>query len=85
MTTSSLRRKRSLKTLSLDSKFRVMGSVLVILAHFTVIHISLSTGVMMHLVADMISLPYFIRTRAYDVVIMLVFLSTISMSNFIFK
>ena len=72
-----------MKTLSLDSKFRVIGSVLVILAHFTTIHISLATGVMMHLVADLVSMPFFIRTKAWDVVVMLVFLSTISISKFL--
>ena len=35
----------------------------------------------MHLAADLISLPFFIQTKAWDVVIMLAFLITISSTH----
>jgi len=38
----------------------------------------------LHFVADMISVPYFIRTKSWDVVIMLGFLLAISFSKLLF-
>ena len=73
-----------LNPLQYDSLLRIIGSVLVIVAHFITLHVSLMAGVTFHLIADMISVPYFIRTKAWDVVIMLAFLSTISVSKFLF-
>ena len=48
-----------------------------------VLHVNAVIGAGMHLLADVISLPFFIRTRAYDVVIMLSFLSVISFTKLI--
>ena len=62
---------------------RITGSILVITAYFVVLHINITIGVMLHFVADMISVPYFIRTKSWDVVIMLVFLLAISFSKLI--
>ena len=59
---------------------RVVGSVFVILAYFVILHIDKSLGVLMNMVGDSISLPYFIRTKSWDVVIMMAFLLTISVS-----
>jgi len=53
----------------------------VITAYFVVLHINITLGVMLHFVADMISVPYFIRTKSWDVVIMLMFLLAISFSK----
>jgi len=60
---------------------RITGSILVITAYFVVLHINITLGVMLHFVADMISVPYFIRTKSWDVVIMLMFLLAISFSK----
>ena len=60
---------------------RITGSILVITAYFVVLHINITFGVMLHFVADMISVPYFIRTKSWDVVIMLMFLLAISFSK----
>jgi len=62
---------------------RITGSILVITAYFVVLHINITIGVMLHFFADMISVPYFIRTKSWDVVIMLVFLLAISFSKLI--
>ena len=67
----------------IDDSLRVLGSVLVIVAHFVTIHVSLMTGIVLHLIADTISVPYFIRTKAWDVVIMLSFLTVISLGKFV--
>jgi hypothetical protein len=64
-----------------DVPMRITGSILVITAYFVVLHINITLGVMLHFVADIISVPYFIRTKSWDVVIMLMFLLAISFSK----
>ena len=59
---------------------RIVGSVFVILAYFVILHVNTTLGVLMNMVGDSISLPYFIRTKSWDVVIMMAFLLTISVS-----
>jgi len=65
----------------IDSKARVLGSVGVITAYFIILHVNILLGVSIQLIADLISVPYFVRTRAWDVVIMLSFLLVISLSK----
>ncbi len=62
---------------------RIVGSILVVSAYFVVLHIDTAVGVVMHFVADAISIPYFIRTKSWDVVIMLSFLLCISFSKLV--
>ena len=56
---------------------RVVGSGLVISAYFITLHLDVITGVIVHLIAMSISVPYFIKSKAWDVVIMMAFLITI--------
>ena len=65
----------------LDVLGRIAGSVLVVTAYFTILHVGLLLGVIMQLIGDTISIPYFIRTKSWDVVIMLSFLLIISSSK----
>ena len=60
---------------------RIVGSGLVIVAYFILIHVNVTTGVFFHLIADGISMPYFIATRHWDIVIMLSFLLIVSLSK----
>ena len=60
---------------------RVMGSGLVIIAYFIILHINTTVGVALQLVGDSISIPYFVRTKSWDVVIMITFLLVISISH----
>ena len=60
---------------------RIIGSFLIVTAYFIVLHVSATVGALMHLIANVISLPFFIRTKAHDVVIMLTFLMVISLSK----
>jgi hypothetical protein len=62
-------------------RLRVIGSALVIVAYFIVLHVNVLVGVATHLIADLISVPYFIKTKSWDVVIMLAFLLFISLSK----
>ena len=56
---------------------RIVGSGLVISAYFITLHLDVVTGVIVHLVAMSILVPYFIRSKAWDVVIMMSFLMAI--------
>ncbi len=66
----------------LDVLGRVAGSVLVVSAYFVILHVSAGFGAGIQLVGDAITVPYFIRTKSWDVVIMLGFLLVISLSKF---
>ena len=60
---------------------RVVGSIMVISAYFVVLHVNLTIGVVMNVIADTISIPYFVKTKSWDIVIMLGFLLAISFSK----
>ena len=60
---------------------RMVGSGLVIVAYFILIHVNVTTGVLFHFIADGISMPYFIATKHWDIVIMLSFLLVVSLSK----
>ena len=60
---------------------RIIGSFLIVTAYFIVLHVSATVGAVMHLIANVISIPFFIRTKAHDVVIMLTFLIIISLTK----
>ena len=60
---------------------RIIGSFLIVTAYFIVLHVSATVGALMHLIANVISIPFFIRTKAHDVGIMLSFLIIISLTK----
>ena len=70
-------------SLSLDETARVIGSAAVILGYFIVLHVSTTIGVIFHIVGDGLAVPYFIRTKSWDVVVMIGFLEIISFSKVI--
>ena len=70
-------------SIELLTKGRIIGAFLIVTAYFVVLHISATIGSLMYLIANAISLPFFIRTKGWDVVIMLSFLMVISMSKLI--
>ncbi len=69
--------------LSLDETARVIGSGAVILGYFIVLHVSTTIGAIFHIVGDGLAVPYFIRTKSWDVVVMIGFLEVISFSKVI--
>ena len=69
--------------MTLDTTGRIIGSFLIVSAYFIVLHVSATVGAAMHLLANIISIPFFIRTKAHDVVLMLSFLIIISLSKLI--
>ncbi len=54
---------------------------MVILGYFIVLHVSTTIGVVFHIVGDGLAVPYFIKTKSWDVVIMIGFLEVISFSK----
>ena len=60
---------------------RIVGSIGVIAAYFIILHVNLLWGVIINFIADLISIPFFIKAKAWDVVVMLSFLLAISMSK----
>jgi hypothetical protein len=63
------------------TRMRILGSVGVIVAYFIILHVNVLWGVIINFTADLISIPYFARTKAWDVVLMLSFLLAISISK----
>jgi hypothetical protein len=61
---------------------RITGSALIVLAYFVVIHINVLTGATIHTVGTLMSIPFFITTKSWDVVAMRTFLVFISLSKF---
>ena len=65
------------ESLDLLQRMRIFGSGLIIAAYFITLHLDVVIGVAVHLTAMIISVPYFIKSKAWDVVIMMTFLMTI--------
>ena len=60
---------------------RILGSTLIVVSYFVVLHVDAKLGVVVHLVADSVTVPYFIKYKMWDMVIMLGFLTTIGISK----
>ena len=67
--------------MKIDVTGRILGSALVILGYFVVFNVNVTAGVSINLVGDAISLPFFVRTKAWDVVVMISFMSFVSLSK----
>ena len=72
-----------LSMIKIDSLSRAIGSVLIVVSYFIVLHVSTTVGAAMYLVSNFLSIPYFIRTKGWDVVIMLSFLIVIGTGKLI--
>lgn len=62
---------------------RVLGSILVITAYFVILHVDATIGVIINLVAETISMPFFLKTKSWDVVLMLSFMITIGLTKLV--
>ena len=67
----------------IDVPLRVLGSVLVVAAYAVIVYANVSVGVGLSLLGDTLALPYFIRTKAWDVVLMIGVLGFVSISKLI--
>ena len=73
----------TIKMMDLLQRMRIIGSGLVIAAYFITLHLDVVTGVIVHLTAMSVSIPYFVKSKAWDVVIMMSFLMTIGTGRLI--
>lgn len=62
-------------------RMRYVGSGLLIAGYFTILYISVSTGVIMTLVSDAICLPYALRRRYWDIVLIIGLFSVINVTR----
>ena len=69
--------------MDLLQRMRIVGSGLIIAAYFVTLHLDVVTGVIVHMTAMSISVPYFIRSKAWDVVITMSFLVAIGTGRLI--
>ena len=70
-----------LHSVKLLEYLRILGSALIVISYFVVLHVDAKLGVVVHLVADSVTIPYFIKYKWWDMVIMLGFLTTIGISK----
>ena len=67
--------------MTLSVSLRIMGSILVVLSYFIILHVSPTVGVIGNIIGDSITLPYFIQVRAWDVIMMVAVMNIISLSK----
>ncbi|BEV35704.1 hypothetical protein CREGCYN_05160 [Synechococcus sp. M16CYN] len=61
----------------------MFGSGLIIAAYFTILYLDITIGAIVHVIAISISLPYFIKSKTWDVVVMFSFLASLGVSRLI--
>ena len=67
--------------MKIDVPMRITGSVLVVVSYIALVHIDTVLGVRLQLLGDGLAIPYFIRIKAWDVVVMVGVLSFVSISK----
>ena len=65
------------------AKMRILGCALIVCSHFTLIYVGVIPGVIVHLIADFLTIPFFIKNKMWDMVIMLSFLIVIGVSKLV--
>ena len=60
---------------------RMIGTYGIILGYFVTLYISTYVGAMFNVVFELMALPFYIKNKMWDVVIMFVFLLTIGFSK----
>ena len=67
--------------MTLSVSLRITGSVLVVLSYFVILHVSPTLGVIGNIIGDSITVPFFIQTKAWDVIAMVAVMNIISLSK----
>ncbi len=60
---------------------RMIGTYGIILGYFITLHISTYLGAMFNVVFELMALPFYLKNKMWDVVIMFIFLLTIGFSK----
>ena len=45
---------------------RITGSIMIIAAYFVVLHVSVFYGAIMHIIADIICMPFYVKHKQWD-------------------
>ena len=69
--------------MSITTKLRITGSIMIVAGYIIVLHFDPFIGAGIHLLANAISLPFFIQERIWDVTGLLSFMSIVSISKLI--
>ena len=64
-----------------DVVARVLGSITVVLGYFVTLHVNVTIGAVMMTSGDLLAIPFFVRTKSWDVVVMVSFLSIVTASK----
>ena len=64
-----------------DEAIRILGSLLVIVGWFMVMSSYIYIGGLLSLIGDCLAVPFFARTRAWDVVVMIIILHTVTIQK----
>ena len=64
-----------------DTLLRIVGSLLTIYGYYMVLFQDVWTGVLVSLIGNLVSIPWFIRSRCWDVVFLLGLTTTIEMTR----
>jgi len=64
-------------------RFRWVGSALLMVGYFTIIHVNVTVGVCIMLFADVFCIPYAIKRKYWDTVFILSFLSAVNISKLV--
>ena len=62
----------------IDVPLRILGSLLVIIGWYVIVYIDVPVGAALSLSGDLLAVPYFLRTRALDVVVMICVLHSVT-------
>ena len=62
---------------------RILGSALAVYGYYLVLFQDLTTGVLTSLVGNVISVPWFIRSKCWDVVFLLGLVSSIELARLV--
>ena len=63
------------------ANLRIIGSILVVIGFFSILHWHMKTGVALSLAGDLMSVPFFLKTRCYDVIALVFLLTTASVTK----
>ncbi len=65
------------------ANMRMLGCILIVCSHFILIYVGVIPGVIVHLIADFLTIPFFIKNKMWDMVVMLSFLVVIGVSKLV--
>ena len=67
--------------MKIDVAARILGSTLVVVGYFVTLHLNITLGAVMMTSGDLLAVPFFIREKSWDVVIMISFMTAVTVSK----